>query len=197
MGVKRVVPSGLSDAVDVIDPADKVHMTSSDETSRQMYPLTRSKRTLCVVCCHAHSFHANIEQICPDASESLGDMRMLSVCMGRSRCFSMYTVHLSINILFSMARQQLAANALVMLNSVRKMTSIQLTGSILSHLLPFFAPASDGHFEAAGLAESSSRNVMVKVVANSVAWSGRVFASSIARRICTSADEFNRERVPS
>ena len=86
----------------------------------------------------------------------------------------MYTVHLSINILFSLERQQLAANASVMLKSVRMMTSIQLTGSILSHPLPFFAPASYGLFEAAGVAESSSRMVMVKVVANSVAWSRRV-----------------------
>ena len=48
-------------------------------------------------------------------------------------------------------------------------------------------------FEAASVAESSCRNVMVEVVANSVAWSRRVFASSDARRICISADEFNRE----
>ena len=34
---------------------------------------------------------------------------------------------------------------------------------------------------------------MVEVVANFVAWSRRVFASSGARRICVSADEFNRE----
>ena len=33
---------------------------------------------------------------------------------------------------------------------------------------------------------------MVEVVANSVAWSGRVFSSSIARRTCNSVDEFNR-----
>ena len=38
-----------------------------------------------------------------------------------------------------------------------------------------------------------STNVMVEVVAHSVAWSRRVFASSIARRTCNSADEFNRE----
>ena len=43
------------------------------------------------------------------------------------------------------------------------------------------------------MAESTSKNVMVKVVANSVAWSRCVFASSGSRRICTSADEFNRE----
>ena len=51
----------------------------------------------------------------------------------------------------------------------------------------------DGLIEAAGVAKSNSRNVMVEVAANSVAWSRRVFSSSIARRICTSADEFNRE----
>ena len=34
---------------------------------------------------------------------------------------------------------------------------------------------------------------MAEVVANSVARSRRVFAGSDARRICTSADEFNRE----
>ena len=44
--------------MDVIDPADKVQMTSSDETSRQMYTLTRSTGILCVVCCHAHEFHS-------------------------------------------------------------------------------------------------------------------------------------------
>ena len=42
--------SGSSDAV----AADKVQLTSSDETSRQMYPLTRSSGTLCVACCYAH-----------------------------------------------------------------------------------------------------------------------------------------------
>ena len=187
-------PGGSSDAVDVTDAADKVQLTSSDETSGQMYPLTRSKGTLCVVCCHAHEFHANSEQILVQMRRSLWETCVcFQWCMGRLWCFSMYTVHLSINILFSLARQQLAANAPVMLNSVRMMTSIQLTGSILSHSLPFFAPASYALVEAASVAESSSRNVMVKVVANSVAWSRRVFASSIARRICTSADEFNRE----
>ena len=35
--------------------------------------------------------------------------------------------------------------------------------------------------------------MMNQVVANSVAWSRRVFAGSDARRICISADEFNRE----
>ena len=45
----------------------------------------------------------------------------------------------------------------------------------------------------AGMAESSCRNRMVKVVPNSVAWSRRVFARSGARRICISAYEFNRE----
>ena len=83
-----------------------------------------------------------------------------------------------------------------MLNWVRMMTSILLTGSILSRPLPFFAPASYGLIEATGVAESSSRNVMVEVVANSVAWSRRVFSCSIARRICNSADEFNRETSP-
>ena len=34
---------------------------------------------------------------------------------------------------------------------------------------------------------------MAEVVANSVAWSRRVFAGSDARRICICADEFNRE----
>ena len=145
-------------------------------------------------CCHAHEFHANSEQILVQMRRSLWETCVcFQWCMGSLRFFSMYTVHLSINILFSLARQQLAANAPVVLNPVRMMTSIQLTGSILSHSLPFFAPASYGLFEAAGVAESSSKNVIVKVVANSVAWSCRVFASSIARRICTSADEFNRE----
>ena len=45
----------------------------------------------------------------------------------------------------------------------------------------------------AGLAESRCRDIMVEVVANSLAWSRRVFASSDPRRICFSADEFNRE----
>ena len=35
--------------------------------------------------------------------------------------------------------------------------------------------------------------LMVEVVANSVAWSRRVFASSDAQRICISAHEFNRK----
>ena len=47
-------------------------------------------------------------------------------------------------------------------------------------------------FEAAGVPKSSWANVMVEVVANSVAWSRRVFASSDARRTCLSVDEFNR-----
>ena len=34
---------------------------------------------------------------------------------------------------------------------------------------------------------------MAEVIANSVAWSRRVFAGSDPRRICISADEFNRE----
>ena len=42
------------------------------------------------------------------------------------------------------------------------------------------------------MAESSCRNVMVEVVA----WSRRVFASSDARRIRISADEFNRKSSP-
>ena len=44
-----------------------------------------------------------------------------------------------------------------------------------------------------GFTDSGCRNVMAEVVANSVAWSRRVFAGSDARRICISADEFNRE----
>ena len=53
-GYQGSCPGGSSDAVDVIDPADKEQMTSSDETSRQMYPLTRSSGMLCVACCYAH-----------------------------------------------------------------------------------------------------------------------------------------------
>ena len=90
----------------------------------------------------------------------------------------MCTFHLSINILFSLARQQLAAYDSVILNFMRVLTSIQLTGSILSRPLPFFVLVSYGLLEAASVAESSCRNVMVEVVANSVAWSRRVFASS-------------------
>ena len=97
-------------------------------------------------------------------------MRLLTVVYGNAYgVFSMYTVRLSINILFCLARRQFAANASVMLNSVRMMTSILLTGSILSRPLPFFAPASYGLIEATGVSESSSRNVMFEVVANSVA----------------------------
>ena len=56
-----------------------------------------------------------------------------------------------------------------------------------------FVKAHRGGSSFAGFADSSCRNVMAEVVANSVAWSRRVFAGSDARRICISADEFNRE----
>ena len=48
-----------------------------------------------------------------------------------------------------------------------------------------FVRAHRGGSSFAGIAESSCRNMMVEVVANSVAWSRRVFASSGARRIFT------------
>ena len=56
-----------------------------------------------------------------------------------------------------------------------------------------FVRAHRGGSSFAGIAESNCRNMIVEVVANSVAWSRRVFASSGARRIRISADEFNRE----
>ena len=56
-----------------------------------------------------------------------------------------------------------------------------------------FVRSHRGSASFAGLAESRCRDIMVEVVANSVAWSRRVFASSDPRRICFSADEFNRE----
>ena len=55
-----------------------------------------------------------------------------------------------------------------------------------------FAKAHRGGSAFAGLAAQSCRDVMVQVVVSSVAWSRRVFAGSDARRICFSADEFNR-----
>ena len=59
-----------------------------------------------------------------------------------------------------------------------------------------FVKAHRGGSASAGFADSSCRNVLAEVVANSVAWSHRVFAGSDARRICISADEFNRESPP-
>ena len=56
-----------------------------------------------------------------------------------------------------------------------------------------FVRAHRGGSSFAGFADSSCRIVMIEVVANSVAWSRRVFAGSDARRICISADEFNGE----
>ena len=56
-----------------------------------------------------------------------------------------------------------------------------------------FVEAHRGGSAFAGFAAQSCRNVMIEVVANSVAWSRRVFTGSDARRICISADEFNRE----
>ena len=56
-----------------------------------------------------------------------------------------------------------------------------------------FVKAHRGGSSFAGFADSSCRNVMVEVVATSVAWSRRVFAGSETRRICISADEFYRE----
>ena len=47
-----------------------------------------------------------------------------------------------------------------------------------------FVRAHRGGASFAGVAESSFRNMIVEVVANSVAWSCRVFAGSDARRIC-------------
>ena len=180
-GYQGSCPGGSSDAVDVIDPADKVQMTSSDETSRQMCPLTRSSGMLCVACCYAHELDSQQwTDSCPNASESLGTCGCFQWWMGRLRCFSMYTVHLSIDIMFfCLARQQLTVYP-------RSywffwvLTSTWLSGSILSRPLPFFVPASYGP----GVVESSSRNVMVEVLANSVAWSRRVFSSSGALRIC-------------
>ena len=62
-----------------------------------------------------------------------------------------------------------------------------------------FVQAHRGGWAFAGVTESSCRDVMAQVVAssevvaNSVEWSRRVFAGSDARRICISADEFNRK----
>ena len=56
-----------------------------------------------------------------------------------------------------------------------------------------FVKAHRGGSAFAGFAAQSCRNVMVQVVASSVAWSRRVFPGSDARRICISADEFNKE----
>ena len=56
-----------------------------------------------------------------------------------------------------------------------------------------FVKAHRGGSAFAGLAAQSCRDVMAQVVASSVAWSRRVFAGSDARRVCISADEFNRE----
>ena len=58
-------------------------MTSSDETSRKMYPLTRSSGTLCVACCCAH----NNEQILAEMRRSLWNMRLLSVVNGTLAVF--------------------------------------------------------------------------------------------------------------
>ena len=97
--------SGSSDAV----AAYEVQLTSSDETSRQMYPLTRSSGTT--------NWTTSNEQILVQMRRSLwGTCGCFQWCMGRLRCFSMYTVHLSINMLFSSARQQLTAYASVILN---------------------------------------------------------------------------------
>ena len=49
-----------------------------------------------------------------------------------------------------------------------------------------FVKAHRGGSVFVGFADSSCRNVMAEVVANSVAWSRRVFAGSDARRICIS-----------
>ena len=74
--------------MDVIDSADKVQLTSSDKTFRQMYPLTRSSGTLCVACCCAHELDSQQRtDYCSDASESLGDMRLLSVVHGTLAVF--------------------------------------------------------------------------------------------------------------
>ena len=56
-----------------------------------------------------------------------------------------------------------------------------------------FVKAHRGGSAFAGFAAQSCRNVMVQVVASSVAWSRRVFPGSDARRMCISADEFNKE----
>ena len=56
-----------------------------------------------------------------------------------------------------------------------------------------FVQARRGGSAIVGFADSSCRNVMAEVVANSVTWSRRTFVSPAARRICISADEFNRE----
>ena len=57
-----------------------------------------------------------------------------------------------------------------------------------------FVKAHRGGSAFVGFSEFGCRNVMAQVVASSVAWSRRVFAGTDARRICISADEFNRER---
>ena len=51
-----------------------------------------------------------------------------------------------------------------------------------------FVKAHRGGSAFVGFADSSCRDVMAEVVANSVAWSRRVFAGSDARRICISAE---------
>ena len=79
-------------------------------------------------------------------------------------------VHLSVNILlFNLALQQLTVypSVILIFLSVDQYLAHWLHPQSSASVL--FAPASYRLFEAASVAESSSRNVMVEVVANSVA----------------------------
>ena len=69
------------------------------------------------------------------------------------------------------------------IGAIRQKRSRTITNFVQAHRGSAFA----------GFAEQSYRDVILQVVASSVAWSRLVFASSDARRICTSADECSRE----
>ena len=73
------------------------------------------------------------------------------------------------------------------------MSSIGAIRQKRARTITSFVKAHRGGSAFAGFAAQSCRDVMAQVVVNSVAWSRRVFAGSDARRICISADEFNRE----
>ena len=73
------------------------------------------------------------------------------------------------------------------------MSSIGAIRQKRARTISSFVQAHRGGSAFACITESSCRDVIVQVVANSVEWSRRVFAGSDARRICISADEFKRE----
>ena len=73
------------------------------------------------------------------------------------------------------------------------MSSIGAIRQKQARTISTFVQAHRGGSALADITESSCRDVMAQVVANSFAWSRRVFAGSDAGRICISADEVNRE----